>query len=289
VKIGVLLKDRSAFWEAMQKGAESAGAKLGADVMVKAPMNETDIAVQIRLLQVLASQGIQALVIAPANKDSLAGPVAALAAKGVKIVDVDSPLSGSAGSVFVGTDQHAAGAAGGELLASLVADGDEIAILKHSQTSGATSQREAGAIEKLRSAHPRLDIHGDIYASAEPGREAEQAALLLANYPGVKGIFASGTSGTMAMLDKLSERKPQGIIKFIGCGFNLNPAVVKGIQSGVMTGWIAQLPQDVGYKAVESALALVNGQAVPPVVSTDFLVVTKDNLSDPKVQALLSL
>jgi ribose transport system substrate-binding protein len=273
----------------MQKGAESAGAKLGAEVIVKAPMNESDIAVQIRFLQSLDSLGIQALVIAPTNKDSLAGPVAALAAKGVKIVVVDSPLSGSSGSVFVGTDQKAAGAAAGQALAGLVTDGDEVGFLKHSQTSGATMERENGALEKLRSVHSGVVIHGDIFASAEPGREPEQAALLLSNYPGVKAVFASGTPGTMAMLDVLSQRPQKGAIKFIGCGYNLNPAVVTAINSGVMTAWIAQLPQDVGYKGVESALALVNGQTVSAVVSTDFLVITKDNLSDPKVQALLGL
>ncbi len=42
-------------------------------------------------------------------------------------------------------------------------------------------------------------------------------------------------------------------------------------------------------KGVESAVALVNGQTVPAVVPTRFLVVTKDNLADPQVQSLLSL
>ena len=88
-KIGVLLKGRSDFWSAVEKGAVDAGAKLGADVIVKALLQEIDVAVQIRLLEALGAQGIQALVIAPCNQDTLAGPVAALAAKGVKIVVVD--------------------------------------------------------------------------------------------------------------------------------------------------------------------------------------------------------
>jgi len=34
---------------------------------------------------------------------------------------------------------------------------------------------------------------------------------------------------------------------------------------------------------------MLKGQKMPPVVNTDFLVITKDNLKDPKVQALLTL
>jgi hypothetical protein len=40
---------------------------------------------------------------------------------------------------------------------------------------------------------------------------------------------------------------------------------------------------------VETAVALLKGQKMPAVVNTDCLVITKDNLKDPKVQALLNL
>jgi ribose transport system substrate-binding protein len=55
-----------------------------------------------------------------------------------------------------------------------------------------------------------------------------------------------------------------------------------------MQGWIAQLPREVGYKGMEAALALIKGQTVEPVIHTDFIVITRDNLRDPKIQALLS-
>src|SRR3954469_21725623 len=165
-KIGVLLKGHAPFWDAVEKGAIDAGRKAGVEVIVKAPVSETDIAVQIQLLNALAAQGITALVIAPCSKDALAAPVAALAAKGVKVVVIDSALDGKSSPVFVATDQQAAGESAGKLLASLVSDSDEVSFLKHSQTSGATAQREAGALSAFRIAHPKVAIHADIYASS---------------------------------------------------------------------------------------------------------------------------
>ena len=288
-KIGVLLKGHSPFWSAVEKGALESGQKLGVDVIVKAPMSETDIAVQVQLLNALGAQGITALVIAPCSKEALAAPVAALAARGIKIVVIDSALDGNASPVFVATDQQAAGEAAGQLLATLVHDTDEVSFLKHSQTSGATAQREAGALTALRAAHPKVAVHGDIYASSERDVEVEKAELLLATYPATKAILASGTPGTMAMLHVLQEKKLAGTVKLVGFGFNLNPEVAAAIEGGSLQGWIAQLPKDVGTQGVTCALALLKGETVAPVVHADFVAVTKSNLKDAKVQALLAL
>lgn len=288
-KIGVLLKGHSPFWTAVEKGATEAGQKLGAEIIVKAPTSETDIAVQVQLLNALAAQGITALVIAPCSKDALSGPVAALTAKGVKVVVIDSALDGKASPVFVATDQQAAGESAGKLLATLVSDADEVSFLKHSQTSGATAQREAGALSTLRAARPKIAVHGDIYASSEKDAEVEKANLLLSTYPATKAILASGTPGTMAMLHVLQEKKLAGAVKLVGFGFNLNPEVAGAIESGALQGWIAQLPKEVGAQGVTAAVALLKGETVAPVVHTDFVAVTKSNLQDPKVQALLAL
>jgi ribose transport system substrate-binding protein len=286
-KIGVLLKARNGFWDSVQKGAEDAAAKAGAEAIVKAPPEETDVAIQVRLLTALAGQGVQALVIAPCNADALATPVAALAAKGVKIVVIDSPLPASIPSVFVGTDHRAAGEAAGAYIAGLVADGDEVSLFRHNQNGGAAGEREQGAIDKLRAMRPHVILHGDVYASTEPGMETERSDFLLSKYPGTKAILAIGTPGTMAMLAVLADKNPPLGIKFAGFGYNLNQKVADALAKGYMQGWVAQQPKLVGSKGIETAVALIEGQTVPPIVHTDFVLVTKDNLQDPAVQALL--
>ncbi len=288
-KIGVLLKGRTAFWSAAEKGALAAGAKLGVEILVKAPVSETDVSVQIQMLNALAAQGITALVIAPSNKEALAAPVAALAAKGVKIVVIDSPLSGDVASVFVATDHQAAGVAAGQLLSTLVGETDELCLFKHTQNGGATGQREMGALSSLHDTRPKAAIHGEFFSSTEKGAEPEKASLLLATYPHVKGILASSTPGTLAMLRVLQEKRPPGEVKLVGFGFNLNPEVAAALESGALQGWVAQLPQDIAAKGVACAVALLNGEPVTPVTHTDFVVVTKDNLNKPEVQALLAL
>ncbi len=291
-KIGVIMKARGEpgnFWGSLEQGANEAGRQAGAEIIVKAPPTEADISIQIQYLNALSAQGVQAIVIAPINKEALAVPIASAAIKGVKIVVVDTPLTGNAAPVFIGTDHEAAGNAAGAVLSTLVGDADEIALFKNSQASGATVQRDSGALAAIRAAHPNAVIFGEIFASSEPGKEQEKALLLLEKHPGTKAILATGTPGTLAMLKVLQDKKLDGKIKLVGFGFNLRQDVAAAIESGAMSAWIAQLPKDIGVKGVNAALTLLKGEAVAPVVYTEFVVITKDNLKDPKVQALLSL
>lgn len=288
-KVGLLLKGRNGFWIAVEKGARATASQAGIDLVVKAPISESDIGVQVQMLNSLAAQGVDAIVIAPGSKDTLAVPLASIAVKGVKIVVIDTALSSKTGSVFIGTNHEAAGRAAGRLLASLVRENDEVTFLKHSQTSGATGQREVGALAAYREVYPKSLIHGDIYAAAEAGGELQKAELVLTQYPATKAILASSTPGTLAMLKTLRDKNLAGSVKLVGFGFNLNPEVAAAIESGALSGWIAQLPQEIGDKGITAALRLLKGETMPAVIYTDFIVITKENLHDPKVEALLKL
>jgi ribose transport system substrate-binding protein len=286
-KIGVLLKGESAFWSAVGDGAVNAGKAHGAEVIVRAPPTESDIDTQIKLLDGLVHEGIQALVIAPGSGIALSGPVAAAQAKGIKLVVIDTALDGDM-PVFIATNHTDAGTAAGNLLASLTKQDDEISILRHARGSGATSLREASGYAALQYAHPGIVVHRDIYCGTAAGHEVEQARLLLTRYPNTKAILASSTPGTLAMLKALDETKKAGAIRFVGFGFNLNSAVAAALERGAMDGWIAQLPTEIGTRGVDAAMALLENRSVPEVTFCEFLVITKANLHDARVQALLA-
>lgn len=285
-KIGVLLKGTSAFWSAVADGCRDAARPAGAELIVRQPVSESDIDVQIRLLDELVADHVEALVIAPCSSTALSAPVSAAAAKGIKIVVIDSPLDVDV-PAYIATNHTNAGRAAGHLLATLINADDQVCILRHSHTGGATLLRESSAYAAMCAVHPGIVVHRDIYSGTVSGQEVTQALLLLKKYPATKAILASGTPGTMAMLQALKETGKAGTIKFVGFGFNLNPTVEAALESGAMSGWIAQLPGDVGSRGVKAALDLLAGRRVPEVTFCDFLVITKANLHDPKVQALL--
>ena len=288
-KIGVLLKGKTKFWSVVEQGAMAAGEKLGVEIVVKTPPTESDVSAQILMLNALAKQGMAAIVLVPINKETLAKPAAALAAQGIKIIVLDSPLDGDIASAFIGTNHRSAGEAAGQLLKTLVTENDQVSLFRHSQDNAATNSREAGAVEKLREAYPKIVVYSDVFSGNEQEIQTERAKLLLSKHPATKAVLASSTPATMAMLDVLAHHEPLGEIKLVGFGFNLNEEVSAALEAGTLHGWVAQQPREIGYQGVVTAVDLLNGKPVPPVHSIDVFIVTKENLHTPKSQALLKL
>jgi ribose transport system substrate-binding protein len=287
VKVGVLLKGSSPFWMSVDKGAKEAGEALGVTVVSFAPTNESETGMQVRFLSALEKQQIQALVIAPSNPDVLKEPVARLAAQRIRIVSLDSPMAAGGQEVFIATDHTAYGTAEGELLAKLVQSGDQVAIFRHNQSSLSTKLREQAAVAALRRLSPDVKMHMDFFASSEPGTEKEKAHALLEKHAEVKAVLAIATPGSMGMLAALREKKLAGTIKLVGSGFNLTPEIVEAIEAEHLHGWAAQLPREIGYKGVETAVKLLKGETVPAELHPEFFLITKENLREPRIQALL--
>jgi ribose transport system substrate-binding protein len=288
-KIGLLLKGRTNFWSTVEQGAKAAAAELGVELIVKAPPTESDVAIQIQQLNALAAQKVECIIIAPINAEALAHPAAAVAVAGVKIVVLDSPLNGKTASVFIGTDHEAAGAAAGRLLATLIGEDDRVSILRHSQGNLVTLAREDSAISAFKAARPGATIFSEVYLGNAKEEQAGRAQLLLTKHPEVKAVMASSTPGTTTLLELLGQSPTPGAVKLVGFGYNLNEAAATALTNGRLHGWIAQLPLEMGRLGVKNAVAVISGQNPPAVVHTDFRVVTKDNLQDPEVQALLKL
>ncbi len=286
-KVGVVLKAKSSFWYAVERGALAAGTKLGAEVTVLAPSSETDTAGQIQLLERYVEQKPDAIIIAVNDREALVEPLARVSAAGVKVVLVDTLLAGEPKYVFVGPNQRDAGRAAGELLALLIGDADPVFFVKLSQSSGAAAERERGAFEKLKELRPHFVLRGSTYIETAAGISTESCTQILDPNPDLKGILASATRATLPMIKAVQEKGRADTTKLVGFGFNLCPEAAAAIDSGALDGWIAQLPADMGFRGVQAALALVKGEPVPAAIPTDILVVTKANLHEPKVEALL--
>jgi len=286
-KIGVLLKDKTpGFWIYADKGVNEAAQALGVDVIVRAPPTVMDVGAQVRLLASLANENIDELVIAPTNPDNVEQPVAALVAKGVKVVTLDTSLREGLAQAFVGSDQGAMGEAAAKIFVALLREGDEVAVLRNNSIDRTVLEREKKVFDALKSV--KVVLHADIFASSEKDTEEDQARLLFTKYPNTRAVFASATRGTLATIKAIREKGLVGKVQVVGFGLYLPNEASTAITDGILAGWIAQQPKDLGYKGVETAVALLQGKSVSAVVHPSFLVITKENYRDPKIQAALN-
>lgn len=287
--VGILFKNRVGYWALAEKGAVAAGEEAGVNVVVKGPPSVENPSWQVTLLHALLAQKIDVLVISPTRLDVLEADVKQAMANGAKIISFDCAPWENLVTVSIEPDRVGVAKAAAAALARTVADGDEVIVFRNNQSDIPVVEREQLLIQELKALRPNLVIHADVYANSSGTDPKEAAAFALSKYAQAKAVISTSTNGTMAMLDTLTAKQLAGKMKFVGFGTNLNPVAAQAIENGAMDGWVAQLPFDTGRLCVTTAAAVARGENVPKVIKEQPLVVTRDNLHEPKVQALLKL
>lgn len=290
-KIGVVLQGpkASSVWNSFANGATEAGAKANAEIIVKAPPIDFSAAYQLKLLAALTDQSLDALVIAPpatANEPfdlELAKAIEAFAKKGTKVVVAGmGPLPGFANTTVI-IDQDQLAQIGAQRLAEIVTADDEVGILRTYTPDGFTP-REKLAMKDVRARFPKIKIYADISIPAGDRSGVEQAKRLLTQYPKISVAYTTMTVSSLAMIQALKDMKLAGKVKHVGYGMELDATTAAALESGDMTMLFSQDFHSYGVKAVETALALIKGEQLPPVIKVDFTVITKDNIAAEKAK-----
>jgi ribose transport system substrate-binding protein len=285
IRIGVLAGDQfSIFHQKVTQGAQAAGKAAGVEIISKVSPVPFSAFYQIKLLSAFGEDLPDALVIGPVAVDQqcieeLRAPIGALAAKGVKIVVFGVyPMKGFA-NTSVMLDEPAMARAGVDRFISILAETDEVVVVR-SQSNEGVNSREKLAIKELRERFPRMVIHSDIFIDKSDADGLAQAKLVLMKHPTATAVFTSISQSTNMMVAALRESKNPSAIKFVGFGSQVDEEVAAAIKRGILTAFIAQQPFDLGYKAVEIAVAAISGHQQAGVVRSDFVIVSKENLAE---------
>jgi ribose transport system substrate-binding protein len=289
MKIGVLLKDRDLFWATAEKGALAAGQAAGVELIIKAPLVPNALGQQQTMLAALAKEPLDALVIAALTADDLKEPLAALAAKGVKIVVLETRLPDGIGQTYLGYNQAHMAEDAARFFAGLVHEGDKAAMLRaisiEASVDGMTV-RERTLVTTFKKLQPKVPLYSDVVVGSERQDDYAKSLLLFERHPDIRAVCTPFSASSMAMIRALKDKGLAGKVIHVGFGSSLPDSVVAAIESGAMQGWIAQQPRLFGSKGVEAAIDLVRGKPVPATIEVPYFIVTPANLKDPQVQAL---
>lgn len=276
------------FWKSVEAGARDAATKLGVELVWKGPLLENDRAQQIQLVQQFVSEKPAGLALAPLDHGALVPAVASARAAGIPVVIFDSALDGSAPKdfdSFIATDNEAGGRMAGAELARRLGDQGSVVLLRYQVGSASTEAREAGFLASVK---PKAGLSVSVdnrYAGATAG-EAKTAALNLASeLASAQGVFASNESATNGMLLALRQLGLAGKVTFVG--FDASPPLVEALKSGEITALVVQNPRRMGYLAVETLVKRIHGESVSASIDTGALLVTRENMDQPEVAALL--
>ena len=180
--------------------------------------------------------------------------------------------------------------AGAEMARRLEERG-RLIVLRYQEGSASTMKREQGFLDAIGE-YPDIVVissnqHGG--ATTESAYQASENLLApLQDGEGrltIDGIFCPNESTTFGMLRALQDRKLNGQVRFVG--FDSSPKLVEGLAAGDLDALVLQNPAAMGEIGVRTMVAHLNGEPIERRIDTGVSLVTRDNMTDPEIAALL--
>ena len=280
------------FWKSIHAGSNKAAQELTAqgdevEVIWKGPLRDDDREQQIQVVEGFAAQGVNGIVLAPLDNRALVRPVADAQRAGVPTVIIDSGLESEEIVSFVATDNRKGGSLAADRMGQLLNGKGKVLVLRYAEGSASTTEREEGFLETIRQKYPGIELTStDQYAGATRDT-AKRASENLLNRFGdeVQGIFTPNESSTAGMLLALQDIGKAGKVSFVG--FDVSQTFIDAINANQLHGIVVQNPFNMGYLGVKTMVDSLLGRPVNKKIDTGVMLVTKDNMPTPEVQALL--
>lgn len=275
------------FWKAVQAGALTAGRDKGVEIVWQGPLKEDDRSEQIEIVETLVSSGVDALVLSPIDDRALLRPVREAAAAGIPTVIFNSALTGNAHRAFVATDNFRGGVLAAERVAGILGGRGRIIMLRLKVGVEGTMKREDGFLSTVRARFPGLEVVSENqYAGSSTETAYQTAENLIARFGAVDAIFTPNESTTFGCLRALEDLGLAGKVKLVG--FDSSDKLFEALRNGRIHGLVHQDPFRMGYEAVTTAVAVLDGAAFTPRVDTGVAMVTAESLERPEILRLVA-
>ncbi len=285
-RIGVVPKAVAhVFWQSVHAGAVAAAREADVDIEWKGPPQETDFSRQIEIVDSMINARLDGIVMAPTEPTALVAVVERAAREGIPLTIFDSGINTENYVSFVATNNYNAGVLAAKKLAEILGSQGKIAIVKMIPGSASTTQREKGFEDTLGKDFPDIQIVAEQFCMSDRAKALAVAENMLTAHPDLDGMFGSAEPATVGVAQALKSRGQDGKIKFVG--FDYSDSIEKDLKSGAIDALVVQDPFKIGYEAVKTVLAKLNGETPEKRIDSPATVVTLEDLSRPEIDALL--
>lgn len=277
----------SDFWHNVKNGVYSAATEYNVTVTFEGPENEEDYETQNALIETAVENGAGAIVLSAIDFNKSVDTVNAAVRAGVKVITIDSGLNSDSVSLFIGTDNIAAGKAAGKAVTDGFAPEANIYIglVNYNADTDNGNQREEGFRQYISSLN-NAQILASVTAESNEESATAAAKRLLAQDPRINVIVGFNEWMTLGVGNAVKQLGLSGRVRAIG--FDSNVTSVSMLETGEMDALIVQNPFAMGYLGVEKAASIISGEPIDGnALYTTVTTVTKENLFDADIQKIL--
>ncbi|UWP60766.1 sugar ABC transporter substrate-binding protein [Ruminococcus gauvreauii] len=272
----------SPFFGKMEVAAKEYCQEKGIELVFQAPDVETNVTRQIEILENFIVSGVDAIVFAPCDDIMLNSTIKKANDAGIPVVltndtlnDEDLEAQGGSYYSYVGTAQYDAGKLGGEWLAKKFPEGGQIATLGLVEGVSAGVDRVNGFMDQLPDTFEYVSHQP---ADAERSKAYNVTQDFLTAYPDLKFVFAACDEMALGAVEAIEEAGKSGEI--IVVGLDGNDDAVEAVEAGRLSATIVQDPAGMATTALDTAIAVLNGEEVEKTIYTPCTMAISPELAD---------
>lgn len=266
ITIGVSISTlNNPFFVSVKDGITKEAKKQG--ITVKIADAQNDSSKQSNDVDDLIQQGVDVLLVNPVDSAAISSAVKTANDAAILVIAIDRSADKGKVETLVASDNRE----GGKMAAQYILDqlGDKAKVAELEGVPGASATRERG--EGFHSlADTKLDVVEKQSADFDRTKGLNVAENVLQANSSIQAIFAQNDEMALGAVEAAKSAGKDIII----VGFDGNDDGLKAVETGKMSATIAQQPELIGKKAVESVKDVAAGKKIEALIPVELKLVT---------------
>ncbi|MDX1737152.1 MAG: sugar ABC transporter substrate-binding protein [Alphaproteobacteria bacterium] len=260
--VGLIMKSlANEFFQNMLEGAVAHQKERGDyELLAVGMQNETDFESQINAVENFITQGVDAIVVAPADSRAMVRPLKKAMEAGIVVVNFDVALDAEAKKqqgvnlAFVGPDNRGGAKLAGDALGKKLGEGAKVVIIEGNPGADNANERRLGFEDAV------ADFKLNLLDSRTAHWETEEANAVFSNmltaHPDIQGVMAANDSMAIGVVKALESAGRDDIVVV---GFDNIPAVGPMINDGRMLATVDQFGTKMAAHSIDLAIEVLKG------------------------------
>lgn len=282
---GVAKAFENEYWRTLKTGMETGAAKfyeggINVTIDMRSALGEGDQTGQLAIVQDMITRNYDAILVSPITDGNLVPGVEDALEAGIPVVNVNDGIVAIAPN-FVGPNAYENGVLAANYIGEQLNGEGQVAIVTGMSGAFAARQRTLGFKETIEANYPNIEVVEEQTANWSREEARNLANTWFTTYDGstpektLDAIFCN--NDTMAL----------GVVEANESNDNVDPIIVgvdgiseayDAIRDGKLDATVDSFPLFKGQIAVEMAIRILAGQAVPRVVHTPQALITTANV-----------
>ncbi len=283
LQIGIVPRAMTPPWLALQRAAIKTAGLMEISLRWETPSRESDGGAQLRAIDALLSQPLDAFAISPADPQRMLTGLER-ASKKAPLILFQSPDDLDFARAFVYSSATRIGQIGAEQLAQAVGGRGNVAMIRIADPLAVQYEcEEAFKVSILGKSG--LELVAEPAIADDPAAIDQAVQKLVAGSQRLAGIFATNERATLAVLGAIKRTDWEGQIKVVGIGYD--PRLVAGIDRGSVSALMIEDMPKIGDLIVRLSISAARGQNMERLNAIEPLILTAKTRNDPYIRSIL--